>query len=135
MTFYLSAAFGRQNELRGYRKRLRAVGHDVASAWLDEVETDETAEDAYRARCAEQDARDIERADVFVAFTDGGPARGGRHVELGIAIAQARDYGLIDIIVVGPHEHAFHAHPTVTETYSDPEAFLAAFGAATEERP
>lgn len=51
---------------------------------------------------------DIRRCDMFVLFTSGEFARGGRHFETGLA------YGLRKpIIVVGPVEHAFHSLPNV----------------------
>lgn len=51
---------------------------------------------------------DICRCDMFVLFTTGEFARGGRHFETGLA------YGLGKrIIVVRPVEHVFHSLPNV----------------------
>jgi hypothetical protein len=55
----------------------------------------------------------LHKAATLISFTDGAPARGGRHVEFGMAYAWGKR-----LIVVGPREHVFHALPLV-EHYPD----------------
>jgi hypothetical protein len=66
-------------------------------------------------------------ADVLMAFTEfpgqtPGRARGGRHVEFGIAFAKEKR-----LMIVGPRENIFHWLPSV-EVYPD---FEQAKGAIT----
>lgn len=64
-----------------------------------------------RAKFARDDVEDVERADVLIAFTEeprSSASRGGRHVELGIALALGKR-----VIVVGPRENVFCWLPEV----------------------
>jgi len=103
---YLCARFGRRAELRGYRATLRVDGYHCTSRWLDDPEPDTDADRA--AHCV----ADVLDADVLIAFSEAPAeysivpyaARGGRHVELGIA------YGCgMPVIVVGERENVFHS--------------------------
>ncbi|HZZ79636.1 MAG TPA: hypothetical protein VFE62_14040 [Gemmataceae bacterium] len=61
---------------------------------------------ALRLKFAEDDFADVQACDLLIAFTEqpsaGGRNRGGRHVELGIAIGQGKR-----IMIVGPRENIF----------------------------
>jgi hypothetical protein len=98
---YLSGTTARIEELRRYADELRAAGAEIVSRWLWATGT------ASPATAAARDIEDLARADVMVAFTQRPEAahqgRGGRHVELGIALARGTP-----IIVIGPPEHVFH---------------------------
>jgi hypothetical protein len=66
------------------------------------------------------DFDDVREADVCIAFTepaDGPQGRGGRHTELGIALALGQR-----VIIVGPREHVFHCLPDVERYERWPEA-------------
>lgn len=123
---YLSARFARRDELRGYRDELVAAGFVVTSSWLDSTEAidhvtgravaPDGSHPEHTPRASEMavaDIADVRASRVFIAFTDEpgvvGAGRGGRHVELGLALAVEQD-----IFVVGPREHVFHWHPLVT---------------------
>lgn len=100
--------------MRGYRATLLSLGHEVTSSWLNEADYGDNgiSMDYPVDFCAfaEQDCRDIDRADCFMAFTEGpgGAPRGGRHVEYGIAIAKLKT-----LFVIGHRENAFHHLPHV----------------------
>jgi NTP pyrophosphatase (non-canonical NTP hydrolase) len=104
MKVYLSARYARREELQRYRDHLVAEGFVVTSRWLD-GETEDMTENAIK------DRDDVLDADVLVAFSDDPvefsphpyAARGGRHVEFGIAIGAG-----MPIVVVGPKENVFH---------------------------
>ena len=112
MKIYLAARYSRQAELRGYAEQLRAAGHTITSRWLSPED-----ESAYRdlspegrRKCAEHDIEDVRAADLVISFTEQPDipttTRGGRHVEMGIAIGLGKSlYG------VGPREHVFHWLP------------------------
>lgn len=107
MNIYLCASFTRILELRRYRDELHAMGHTVTSSWLDE---DPDANEkrmtiSTRTRLAMKDLEEIDAADALICFTEdeGGPSRGGRHVEYGYAWAKGKH-----LTVVGPRENIFH---------------------------
>lgn len=108
---YLCAAWQRQAEMRGHAEELRDAGYQITSRWID---VESAAPDGHvdfgsaaALRAARLDLEDVEDAHILIAFTEpaGSPwTRGGRHAEVGAALA----WGL-ELILVGPHEHLFHA--------------------------
>jgi len=117
---YLAARYARLTELAAYRERLERVGINVTSDWLDgyrRVE-DESISGWRAAEVAISDLADIRRADVFVGFTEpehmriepvcASVARGGRHVEFGLAYALGKR-----IIIVGEAEAVFYHLPGI----------------------
>ena len=111
MDIYLAGRYGRREELAGYAKQLEAKGHHVTSRWLagEHEAKDEKPTMMEAQGWAEHDLDDIEYADWLVAFTEGPEcthARGGRHVELGYAIALSR-YCFMRIVIIGPRENVF----------------------------
>ena len=61
----------------------------------------------YCSAVALRDLGDIEAAQMVISFTeDNGGGKGGRHVELGVAIGLRKF-----LIVCGPREHVFHTAP------------------------
>jgi len=107
MRFYLASNFRSQARLIEARRQLVVLGHESTATWLDE------SEDANRRmlgdpvaarRYALRDIRDITRADGFLLDTLQRGRRGGRHVELGIALAQEKQI----IWRIGPALNLFH---------------------------
>jgi hypothetical protein len=119
MRIYVAAAFQRQDEMRGVRDVLQALGHEVTSRWLDETATgpeglSSLPDPAVGAPYALVDIEDLAAADTVISFTyEADSGRGGRHVEFGLAIAYGKR-----IILVGPRQHVFHCLPQV-EHYVD----------------
>jgi len=65
-----------------------------------------------RAKFAAEDIADVQSADMMIAFTEeprSCASRGGRHVELGMAIA----YG-IPVTIIGPRENLFCWLPQIS---------------------
>jgi hypothetical protein len=80
---------------------LRSAGIEVTCRWPWHVgELDPEA-------AAAADLEDLARADTLISFTQGPgnphQGRGGRHVELGVALGRE-----MSVVIVGPPEHAFH---------------------------
>lgn len=78
-------------------------GHEWVGTADDEIPVQ------HLARFATEDLEDIDAADVLVCFTEPprtGPARGGRHVEMGYALAKGKP-----IICVGHRENVFYCLP------------------------
>lgn len=129
---YFCARFGRRDELRSYRAALMADAlgrrYEVRSSWLDvagglsadgvelvsEDGTRPERDAAYARRAADADLAEVIASDLLIAFTDGAAGRGGRHVELGVALALG-----IGVVVVGPREHIFHSAGGVLEVVPD----------------
>ncbi len=131
MKVYLAARYSRNPEMRQYRDELVAMGHTVTSQWINgkhEIPQSiggDTPVD-YGQRFALEDWQDVFAADVMIAYTEaaqpqGSRSRGGRHVELGLALAWGKD-----IIVVGPRENVFYYLPevTVVSTWEQAKQFL-----------
>jgi len=112
---YLASQYARKEELRGYAKEATAAGLLVTANWLNERWPPHTTlhdvRPATMRKYAEKDKADIERSDVFVLFAEHPhkhPPRGGRHVELGLALGESKR-----VYVVGAHENIFHYLPIV----------------------
>lgn len=116
---YLAARYSRNAEMRDYRDDLLALGIKVTSRWIDchtDVVGDFTASftqeflNANPEKCAplgQHDLDDLDEADCVISFTGSG-LKGGRHVELGYALARGKR-----LFVIGPRENVFHTLPIV----------------------
>jgi hypothetical protein len=118
---HLAARYGRRQELLGYAGELAADGHTVTSRWLlgnqpwdaATAAPDDRAGTLHdAARLAVEDWADLRTAEVVILFTEAPGslvgARGGRHVEFGMAYALGKR-----CLVVGGRENAFHLLPGV----------------------
>ncbi|MHB1762642.1 MAG: hypothetical protein ACYCS4_07885 [Acidimicrobiales bacterium] len=126
---YLAARYSRREELCRYKTDLEAAGYQVPARWLlgehqvhgleaaRAVEADGPVPAEQAVLFAEDDIEDLLGADIIVNFTEAprsGATRGGRHVELGVALGLKRvGAGRHDIYVVGPLENVFHALPEI----------------------
>lgn len=146
---YLAARYSKREVLCGYRREIEDFGAKVTSRWLNgdhqlddrgrpiyedgtlvlDEDGSAQAPDAARLRFAQEDAADVLLASVLIAFTEEPRAtnsRGGRHVELGMALGvlaanrEWRDSSLHHfgppmrrVIVVGPRENVFTWLPEV----------------------
>jgi hypothetical protein len=118
---YLAARYARLPDLNRYRADLEALGFEVTSRWLTVAERSPgggPGEDEWR-RLAVIDQEDVLAADTLVCFSEepGAGGNGGRHVELGMAVALGKQ-----VILVGRREHIFHRLPEVSVVDSWPEA-------------
>lgn len=122
VSFYLASRFGRRQELTGYSYTLQNNGFVVTSRWLTQHQALDLHADKKvqytnneRTQFALHDYEDVYRASRLIAFTEDPLAdigvvgrRGGRHVELGLAIA----WGKL-VYVVGYRENVFCHLPQV----------------------
>lgn len=134
MKIYLASRYSRNEEMRGCRDVLQALGHTVTSRWIDlhpDVVGDFSSSfgpeelNAQPEKCAplgQHDIDDLAAADWVVNFTCGTGGKGGRHVEFGYALALRKR-----VFVVGPRENVFHALPQV-ERYPSWRSFVIAVG-------
>ena len=114
MKIYLAARYSRMEELRGYAEELAAAGHVITSRWIRGGNgiPETAAVDMESQRFALEDYRDLSAADTVISWTEPprveSTARGGRHVEFGLALAMGKR-----LVVVGPRENLFHTMPNV----------------------
>lgn len=113
MRIYLAARYDRRWEMLGVAATLERAGHHVTSQWIEGGRGDDPA-----IVPAIEDLIDLAGADCLVSFTeDSGhnvpwAARGGRHVEFGVAVATGKR-----LCIVGPRENIFH-HLLSVEAYA-----------------
>ena len=138
MKIYLAGKYSRKEELIGYAKELAELGHSVVSSWLwtslddPQAKEVEVATESVPQLAGEVfalwDMIDLYNADMLVSFTEPvrgeNKDRGGRHVELGVALAR----GMM-IIIVGPRENVFYCHPDVeaVATWEDAKKMLSQY--------
>lgn len=141
MIIYLAARYTRRLELCGYREQLTGLGHKVTSRWLNgshQIDSEgrplgDTGEllfeagapeiDHFRWKFAQDDLEDILASETLIAFTEeprSGHSRGGRHVELGIALGTGKR-----IIVAGPRENVFCWLPQIEHYDTWPDLLYA----------
>lgn len=106
--FYIAAR--RQHFAKQIRSLLIELDHSSTAGWIDSPHFGKKPYvDQLRTEEAQQDLLDVERADALIMYADNHPSRGGRHTEVGIALAHRKP-----VIVVGDKENVFHWHPLVT---------------------
>lgn len=116
--------------MRVYRQMLEGFGYRVVSRWIDRQASsapmamgpeDLVRDPGMAVEFAISDLHDIIISDMVLFFTTGtSKSKGGRHTELGIAIALNKGISLI-----GPMENVFHALPAIAR-YPDWDTFYEA---------
>lgn len=99
MKYYISAPYPCRDDAIEVMHKLEALGHTITSRWLKSP--DELADEHAR-----KDLADVAEADVLLALNYAGwenKGTGGRHVELGYAIALGKR-----IVLVGARSNIFH---------------------------
>jgi hypothetical protein len=130
MRIYLAARYDRRWEMLGVAASLERVGHDVTSKWIEGGRGNDPA-----VVPAVEDLIDLSQADCLVSFTEAPArgvawaARGGRHVEFGVALATGKR-----LCIVGPRENIFH-HLLAVEAYASVGDLIVGLGAATKAAP
>lgn len=112
---YLAAPYSWKEQIRAHAAQLSDEGWRVTARWVHEADPGSISFAARDAAQLEEyairDLSDIDDAELFVFFSldpEVATPRGGRHVELGYALARGKR-----IIVVGPRENIFHHLPQV----------------------
>lgn len=130
MKIYVGASYPKKAIATALANELVMRGHSVTSTWIhqdegytsDENRPNETEfeMDFRLGEAAFRDLQEVRDCELFVCFTDVGPqlTHGGRHSELGIAIALGKELNII-----GPREQVFHYLGTLNQ-YDTSEDFL-----------
>jgi hypothetical protein len=86
MKIYVSGSWKARNRLRVRAEKLRAMGHQVLSSWLDEQDKPPHLTQAqWLRRVAERDTAEVVACDAIIMDVDDVSTTGGRYVEWGIA--------------------------------------------------
>jgi nucleoside 2-deoxyribosyltransferase len=118
LKIYIAGSYYRKPEFQKIAVTLRDCGHLITSSWLDrrDAANDEALSADQQARVAAEDLVDIRNADAVLSFTEppeSGNKRGGRHVELGLALAWGKT-----CLIIGEQEHVFHHLPQLVHCFN-----------------
>jgi nucleoside 2-deoxyribosyltransferase len=108
---YIAAPSQLQLKCRSVKRSLELHGHKVTSRWIDHNDLYSPSFEVQQAG-AIVDLEDVAEADILLAFNPDefrNSGTGGRHVELGYAIALKKP-----ILLIGERTNVFHYHPLVT---------------------
>ena len=106
MKIYIGGSFSARLRLRPIRDQIWALGHEVASTWLDEItKPDFITIDAFNFKLALKDLCEISSADLVIIDTIDRSSTGGSDSEFGFAIGQ---FHKKTVWVVGPKRSVFH---------------------------
>lgn len=119
MKIYLAARYSRKKEMTVVSKKLTKLGHVITSEWIHPIERAQSNED--KNMWALIDLSNIEMADTIICFTEseGVGGSGGRHVEMGYALALRKclNSPVERVIIIGPLENVF-CHLEGVERYN-----------------
>ena len=98
MNIYISASIPRKQEAYDLGNLLRAAGHNILSQWHNTIGKNSDA-NYHSQDKAVRDLDGVNACEVFIELVGDTKSRGGRHCELGLAIA-----GKKKIILIGPDD-------------------------------
>lgn len=106
MKIYIASFFDTRERLRPYRDQLWKLGNEVVSTWLDETAKPEgMTHDEFWRKLAMKDVAEVKSADLLIVDTIDQTPRGGREVELGVALGAFQQKL---VYIVGPVRNVFH---------------------------
>ena len=108
MNFYIAASYPLKIQACFLAGKIRENGHKIASTWHDDWEQLIDDPEKWGEDCI-RDFSGVRDCNHFVQLTGDNQSKGGRHTELGIALALGKRISLI-----GPNEQVFHRHPSIT---------------------
>ena len=133
MRIYLASRYSRIDEMNKHATELRSIGYTVDARWLngnhqlhegaEEVENNPGSITQKAMLFAQDDLDDLIASNMVICFTEisysqDSVSRGGRHVELGLALMW--NYKSIlslqkQILLVGPRENVFYCLPNIKQ--------------------
>ncbi len=117
MKLYIAGKFSSRYRLRPIKFKLKQLGFDVLSDWIDNNPLDETLGGDYDSignypeashDIADRDRLQVIACDLYIIDTLDVSQTGGRECELGMALMAGKQ-----IYRVGPIRNVFHAHKLV----------------------
>ena len=119
MKIYIASKFSSRHRMRPIKFKLKQLGFDVLSDWIDNNPLDDTLDGNYDSignnpeashNIAKRDLEQVLECDIFIIDTQDISATGGRECELGMALMAPTPR----IYRVGPIRNVFHAHKAIT---------------------
>src|SRR5678815_4799579 len=95
MRVYIAGKYEARSRLIEWRGRLKALGHEVLSTWLDEMPKRDEVDADYMHKAATRDLAEIASADLFILDTIDESNTGGREVEYGYAYVKGLDLWIV----------------------------------------
>lgn len=112
MKIYLASNYADHPRMRIIKEVLGQQNIKVTSRWIngEHAHLEGGTHQEMNARFAREDLEDLESAEVVVVFNEPGPrsSRGGKHLELGYALAIKKR-----IILIGQPSNVFHYLPEI----------------------
>lgn len=117
--FYISQSLKRKQTAIDLKKRLDDNGYIVHSEWIDtEIDEQDPIGNIFLCqRYAKIDLEDIDKADIFVYFSEG--CSYGKNIEFGYALAKG-----IPIVIIGSHTSVFHYTDSVIGVFPTEHEFF-----------
>lgn len=118
MKIYIASKFSSRHRMRPIKFKLKQLGFDVLSDWIDNNPLDDTLGGDYDSignnpeashAIAERDLVQVTQCDIFIIDTQDVSSSGGRECELGMALMISTPR----ICRVGPIRNVFHAHKDI----------------------
>jgi nucleoside 2-deoxyribosyltransferase len=110
MKIYIAACFGQQAEVREKADQLTQAKHVCTSSWRYLKPLGDGGSDAGGVKFASaylqralQDLRDLEASDLLVLLAGQVSTTGGKHFEVGYAVASGKQ-----VVIIGSPENVFH---------------------------
>jgi hypothetical protein len=100
---YIAGKYEARTRLIEWRGRLKALGQEVTSSWLDETPKRDEVSPDYERELAMRDVAEVNASDLLILDTLDPTEIGGREVEFGIAYLRG-----LDLWIVGPKRNIFH---------------------------
>jgi nucleoside 2-deoxyribosyltransferase len=125
MSLHLYIAASSQDAARHLRHELEQRGHTCTARWILDANFGRRADDLAKMEAAAMDLEDVSAAKdglILLAEIEGVMVPGGKHVEMGFALAKG-----YPVYVIGRLENTLQYHPSVIR-YRTVEAFLARLG-------
>jgi len=99
MKVYIAGKYESRARLREESHAIQVKGHRMLSTWMNETATREEGLEIpdYALLAAKRDVEEVTDADLFIVDTFDVSTTGGRHVEMGLALASG-----VPVWVVGP---------------------------------
>ena len=116
MKVYIAASFVAQKRLRPIRDKLWSLGHEVVGSWLDEVARPEgMSQEIFDKQLAIKDLTEVAKADCIILDTTEESTTGGRMVEWGYALGQAK----LRYLVGKPHSIFEHLADRIFSSWEE----------------
>lgn len=120
MKIYIAASLPRYKDAHNLSQKLKQHGHEIVSIWHknDKILGD-TKADYHSGTKAARDMHGVKNCELFIELVGDNKSRGGRHCELGLALAWDKQ-----IILIGDVDDCIFTHLPILTHIQTIEQFL-----------